>query len=171
MTIFQGLRLSVLQTCCQFGNVVFVYICFITFQVIEHRLVTTKLPLQMRNLKIKNGQVTFMVKNEFAATLTLMGDYQWRLLKIEILVEDKETGEGKSLVHPLQTSYLESLIQQRLQANDTLDSLYMTLHSFCQSLQLEVLHNQTLKLCMKRLGKDVRIEEYRPGKCLTISYW
>lgn len=112
-----------------------------------------------------------MVKNEFAATLTLMGDYQWRLLKIEILVEDKETGEGKSLVHPLQTSYLESLIQQRLQANDTLDSLYMTLHSFCQSLQLEVLHNQTLKLCMKRLGKDVRIEEYRPGKCLTISYW
>ena len=78
----------------------------------------------MRNLKIENGQVTFIVKNEFAASLTLMGDgpqIPWRLLKIEILVEDKETGEGKSLVHPLQISYLESLIQQRLAGNETLD--------------------------------------------------
>ena len=75
------------------------------------------------------------------------------------------------MVHPLQVGYVESLIQQRLAANETLDSLYASLHSFCQSLQLEVLHNQTIKLCMQRLGKDVRIEEYRPGKCLTISYW
>ena len=54
----------------------------------------------MRNLKIENGQVTFFVKNEFAASLTLMGDglqMPWRLLKIEILVEDKETGEGNHL--------------------------------------------------------------------------
>ena len=60
-------------------------------QVIEHRLVTTQLPLQMRNLKIENGRVTFIVKNEFAASLTLMGDgpqIPWHLLKIEILVED-----------------------------------------------------------------------------------
>ena len=68
-------------------------------QVIEHRLVTTRLPLQMRHLTIENGQVTFSVKNEFSASLTLMGDsisQPWRLLKIEILVEDKETGEGKA---------------------------------------------------------------------------
>ena len=35
----------------------------------------------------------------------MMGDgptVPWTLLEIEILVEDKETGEGKSLVHPLQ---------------------------------------------------------------------
>ena len=31
-------------------------------QVIEHRLVTTKLPLQMRNLSIENGQVSQFVK-------------------------------------------------------------------------------------------------------------
>ena len=98
----------------------------------------------------------------------------WHLIKIEILVEDQETGEGKALVHPLQINYLESLIRQRLAANETLDSLYATLHSFCQSLQLEVLQNQTLKLCRGRDGRlrrDVRIEEYRPGRCLTISYW
>lgn len=28
----------------------------------------------------------------------------WRLLEIHILVEDKETGDGKALVHPLQVS-------------------------------------------------------------------
>ena len=76
-------------------------------------------------------------------------------------------------MHPLQVKYVENLVQQRLQnsVENNLDNLYATLHSFSVSLQLEVLHNQTLKLCMQRLGKDVRIEEYRPGKCLTISYW
>jgi mediator of RNA polymerase II transcription subunit 14 len=70
-----------------------------------------------------------------------------------------------------QVRYLENLIQSRLAANETLDSLYATLHSFCQALQLEVLQNQTQKLCMQRLGEYVRIEEYRPGRCLTVSYW
>lgn len=40
----------------------------------------------------------FRVEGEFEATLTVMGDdpdVPWRLLKLEILVEDKETG-GKS---------------------------------------------------------------------------
>lgn len=62
----------------------------------------------MRNLSIENGQVTFVVKNEFAASLTVMGDgasIPWRLLKIDILVEDKETGEGKALVHSLQVNF------------------------------------------------------------------
>lgn len=59
----------------------------------------------MRNLRIENGFVTFIVNNEFEATLTLTGDSQsvpWRLLKLNILVKDKETGEGKPLVHALQ---------------------------------------------------------------------
>ena len=76
-------------------------------QVIEHRLVTSELPLQMRNIKIENGRVTFFVANEFEAVLTLMGEgpaVPWRLLKIHILVEDKETGEGKALMHSMQVS-------------------------------------------------------------------
>ncbi len=146
-------------------------------QVIEHRLVTTTLPLQMRNLSIEQGRVTFVVKNEFAASLTLMGDsagIPWRLLKLEILVQDRDVGAGKPLVHPLQVRYLENLLQSRLAANETLDSLYMTMHSFCQSLQLEVLHSQTQKLIFQRynrLGDYVRIEEYKPGDIITVSYW
>lgn len=45
-----------------------------------------------------NGRVKFRVEGEFEATLTVMGDdpeIPWRLLKLEILVEDKETG-GKT---------------------------------------------------------------------------
>ena len=71
-------------------------------QVIEHRLVTSDLPLQMRNLKIENGLVTFFVEHEFEAVLTLMGEgpsVPWRLLKVHVLVSDKETGEGKPLMH------------------------------------------------------------------------
>lgn len=45
-----------------------------------------------------NGRVKFRVEGEFEATLTVMGDdpdIPWRLLKLEILVEDKETGGKK----------------------------------------------------------------------------
>ena len=41
----------------------------------------------------------FRVEGEFQATLTVMGDdpdVPWRLLKLQILVEDKETG-GEAL--------------------------------------------------------------------------
>lgn len=84
-------------------------------QVIQHRLVTGNLLPQMRNLnvskhflfsrilvnsyysllKVENGRVTFHVEHEFKVSLTVMGDgpnIPWRLLEIDILVEDKETG-------------------------------------------------------------------------------
>lgn len=47
------------------------------------------------SVSIANGRVKFRVEGEFEATLTVMGDdpdIPWRLLKLEILVEDKETG-------------------------------------------------------------------------------
>lgn len=49
---------------------------------------------------VANGRVKFRVEGEFEATLTVMGDdpdIPWRLLKLEILVEDKETG-GKVFI-------------------------------------------------------------------------
>ena len=67
-------------------------------QIIQHRLVTNDLPPQLNNLKIENGRVKFHVSHEFEVTLTLMGDgpnIPWRLLDIDILVEDHETG-GRS---------------------------------------------------------------------------
>lgn len=57
-------------------------------------------------LFLANGRVKFRVEGEFEATLTVMGDdpdIPWRLLKLEILVEDKETG-GKTCSHSAQRS-------------------------------------------------------------------
>ena len=144
-------------------------------QVIEYRLATSSLPPQMRKNKIENGRVRFIVDHEFEATLTLMGDgptVPWRLLDINILVEDKETGDGKSLIHPLQVHYIHQLLQTRLvDCGNPLMELYVVLHTFSQSLQLEVLHTQTARLCQERLGDLVRVEEYLTGKSLTIAYW
>ena len=57
-----------------------------------------------------------------------MGDgpnIPWRLLDIEILVEDPETGDGQALVHSLQVNYIHQLLQTRLMDNDKpLDDLY-----------------------------------------------
>ncbi|XP_069951708.1 mediator of RNA polymerase II transcription subunit 14-like isoform X2 [Cherax quadricarinatus] len=118
-------------------------------QIIQHRLVTSELPPQMRTSRIENGRVRFTVEHEFEVSLTLMGDSPsepWRLLEIEILVEDKETGDGKALVHPMQVAFIHQLIQSRLQDNpNPLHETYMVLHAFCQALQLEVLCVQTQK--------------------------
>ena len=144
-------------------------------QVIQHRLVTSNLLPQMRKFKIEQGRVTFDVPNEFSVSLTMMGDgdVPWRLLDIEIKVEDKETGDGRSLVHPMQVNYVHELIQRRLVNNQqsALSEVYNCLHYFCQSLQLEVLYTQTLRLCRDRLDDNIHVEEYAVGGKLVVSYW
>ncbi|XP_044010712.1 mediator of RNA polymerase II transcription subunit 14 isoform X2 [Aphidius gifuensis] len=144
-------------------------------QVIQHRLVTGNLLPQMRNLKIESGRVIFLVEQEFSVSLTVMGDgpnVPWRLLDLEILVADRETGDGKALVHPLQTRYVHQVVQSRLaETSNSLSEVYFILHYFCQSLQLEVLYSQTLRLIRDRLDDHIHVDEYTPGKCLTISYW
>lgn len=144
-------------------------------QVIQHRLVTSNLLPQMRKFKIDKGRVTFTVPHEFNVSLTMMGDgdVPWRLLEIDILVEDKETGEGRTLVHPLQVNFIHELIQRRLVNNQlsALCEVYNCLHYFCQSIQLEVLYTQTLRLCRDRLDDNIHVEEYVIGHKLTVSYW
>ncbi|XP_025271360.1 mediator of RNA polymerase II transcription subunit 14 isoform X4 [Camponotus floridanus] len=144
-------------------------------QVIQHRLVTGNLLPQMRNLKIEAGRVTFLVEQEFSVSLTVMSDgptVPWRLLELEILVSDRETGDGKALVHPLQTRYVHQVIQSRLaESTNPLSEVYYILHYFCQSLQLEVLFSQTLRLIQDRLDDHIHVDEYVPGKCLSVSYW
>ncbi|XP_029175200.1 mediator of RNA polymerase II transcription subunit 14 isoform X4 [Nylanderia fulva] len=144
-------------------------------QVIQHRLVTGNLLPQMRNLKIEAGRVTFLVEQEFSVSLTVMSDgptVPWRLLELEILVSDRETGDGKALVHPMQTRYVHQVIQSRLaESTNPLSEVYFFLHYFCQSLQLEVLFSQTLRLIQDRLDDHIHVDEYAPGKCLSVSYW
>ena len=144
-------------------------------KVIQYRLVSSDLPPQMRKLRIENGRVKFHVEHEFEVILTLMGDsptIPWRLLDINMLVEDPDTGDGKSLVHSLQVNYIHQLAQSRLMDNNRpLHDLYKVLHSFCQSLQLEVLNSQTLRLIRERMGDNIRVEEYTVGRCLVVSYW
>lgn len=54
---------------------------------------------------------------------------------------------------------------------NALTEVYNCLHFFCQSLQLEVLYTQALRLIFDRLGGNIVVEEYIPGVKLTISYW
>lgn len=75
-------------------------------------------------------------------------------------------------MHSLQVTYLHQVLQARLVDNpNTLAEVYNCLHYFCQSLQLEVMFTQTLKLKMDRLEDDIHVTEYVPGEKLTIAYW
>ncbi|XP_028405529.1 mediator of RNA polymerase II transcription subunit 14-like isoform X2 [Dendronephthya gigantea] len=144
-------------------------------QVIQQRLITSKLPPQMSNLVIAEGRVKFTVEDEFEVSLTLMGDdpsVPWRLLSVDFLVQDFKTGEGKSLVHGLQVQYIHQLAQSRLFTEESpLVDLYTCLHSFCSLLQLEVLHSQSQRLVRERWSENVKIENYVVGQKLTISFW
>ncbi len=144
-------------------------------QVIQHRLVSIDLPIQMRDLKVEAGRVTFHVENEFEVSLTVLGDsptIPWKIIDITILVEDQEIGEGMPLVHSLQSGYLQQLGQARIDnSSNPLKELYDMLHTFAQSLQLEVLYTQVLKLCRERLGDYLVIEEYVVGKSIILGYW
>ena len=56
-----------------------------------------------------------VVDKEFSATLTVMGDaasLPWRLLGVEILVEDSDTRDGKPLVHSMQVSHIINPLAQ-----------------------------------------------------------
>ncbi|KAJ8684722.1 hypothetical protein QAD02_020515, partial [Eretmocerus hayati] len=144
-------------------------------RVIQHRLVTRNLLPQMKNFEIDSGQVTFKIEQEFNVSLTVMGDgfdLPWRILDLSILVSDRETGDGRPLVHNLQTNYILQIAQARiLDSCDPLLEVYHVLHSFCQSLQLEVLYSQALRLIRDRLNDFIRIDKYAPGHGLCISYW
>ena len=61
-------------------------------------------------VQVADGTVTFTVKNEFECRLTLLGDSvsePWRLLSLDMLVEDRDTGQGKSLIHSLQVMIIK----------------------------------------------------------------
>ena len=119
--------------------------------------------------------MTFHVSHEFELCLTLMGDSNlipWKVLSVEILVSDKESGDGRDLVHPLQVNWLKDFVQTRIIDNNRpLLDAYNILHSFCLSLQLEVLQVQTFRLMRDRLVDFIRIDEYQLGKKLSIVYW
>ena len=117
----------------------------------------------------------FTVDNEFEVSLTVLGDspnIPWKIIDVNFLVEDKDIGDGMSLVHRLQAGYVLQLGQSRVdQSSAPLRELYNILHAFAQSLQLEVLYSQVLKLCRERLGDSLVIEEYVVGRSITLSYW
>jgi len=144
-------------------------------QIILYRLVTEIIPLQVADLKVEKGVVYLHVPGEFRAAVTLMGDgsdIPWRLLRLEFLVEDREVGSGKSLVHNMQVNYLHELVQSRLFANDKpLVDMFNLLHCFCLSLKLEVLQAQADRLMKVRWGMFIQIDEYLPGQKLVLSYW
>eukprot|EP00794_Sanderia_malayensis_P011033 gene11033-12197_t len=87
-------------------------------EVIQNRLAMSKLPSQFTNISICEGKAKLAVPNEFQVTLTMMGDLQsipWRLLKIEFLVNDFETGGTlHSPVHPIEANVRIRAIAKRL---------------------------------------------------------
>lgn len=68
--------------------------------------------------------------------------------------------------------YIHQLVQARLNDNaDALNDVYNCLHFFCQSLQLELLYTQSLRLRRDRLDDNINVEEYVPGVKVVVSYW
>lgn len=144
-------------------------------QVIKCRLVQCELPARITDFQIKKGIVSFEVPKEFKVDLTIRGDgadTPWTLLKIEIFVEDSSSNDNRNLVHHEHLQFIHSLCQSRLYKHDRpICDLYSCLHTFCTSLQLEVLAAQTNKLINDKWRQYLVVNKYEEGSRLVISYW
>lgn len=102
---------------------------------------------------VANGRVKFRVEGEFEATLTVMGDdpdIPWRLLKLEILVEDKETG-GKCRHSELYFTFWENISALALRDGTESAPLFSTDgRALVHSLQVNFIH----ELVQARLCAD-----------------
>lgn len=147
-------------------------------QLIECRLsrLSSGIPPNIKEIHISNGIATLLVPGEFEIKITLLGETEmirWTLLNIKILVEDYELGMGLPLVHPLQLNQLHGVLQSRMNvALNPIKEAFAFLHSFCVSLQLDVLFCQTSRLAAGRLRENITIETYdMKERTLVVGYW
>ncbi|CAA79551.3 Mediator of RNA polymerase II transcription subunit 14 [Caenorhabditis elegans] len=147
-------------------------------QLIESRLsrLSSGIPPNIKEIHINNGLATLLVPGEFEIKITLLGETEmtkWTLLNIKILVEDYELGMGLPLVHPLQLNQLHGVLQSRMNVSlNPIKEAFSFLHSFCVSLQLDVLFCQTSRLAAGRLRDNITIEKYDPKeRVLVVGYW
>ncbi|KAI1700697.1 mediator complex subunit MED14 domain-containing protein [Ditylenchus destructor] len=147
--------------------------------VIEYHLALNAHSLSPRidSVTIRNGMAILKASGEFQISLTILGEMepsnaQWILLDIKILVENYDVGYGQKLVHPLQINFLHQIVQEKLQTSDEpLRDAYIVLHTFCRSLQLDVLYCQVMQIGTISQSY-LKVEEYDAVKSvLAISYW
>lgn len=153
-------------------------VCSRLNQLIETRLsrLSSGIPPNIREIHIKNGLATLLVPGEFEIKITLLGETEmikWTLLNIKILVEDYELGMGLPLVHPLQLNQIHGVLQSRMNvAANPIKEAFFFLHSFCVSLQLDVLYCQTSRMAAGRLRENIVIEKYdAKERVLVVGYW
>ncbi|KAF1761166.1 hypothetical protein GCK72_009420 [Caenorhabditis remanei] len=153
-------------------------VCSRLNQLIETRLsrLSNGIPPNIREIHIKNGLATLLVPGEFEIKITLLGETEmvkWTLLNIKILVEDYELGMGLPLVHPLQLNQIHGVLQSRMNvAANPIKEAFFFLHSFCVSLQLDVLYCQTSRMAAGRLRENIVIEKYdAKERVLIVGYW
>ncbi|WKY02743.1 hypothetical protein Q1695_016202 [Nippostrongylus brasiliensis] len=147
-------------------------------QVLQYRIskVASTLSSRVKGILIRNGMLILTVPGEFEVNLTVLGEREqtpWTLLNIKMLVEDYEIGYGAQLVHPLQLHMLHNVLQSRMDvAKNPINEVYNFLHTFAQSLQLDVLFCQASQLAAGRLRNKIVIEKYDPKeRVLVIGYW
>ncbi|KAK6027394.1 mediator complex subunit MED14 [Ostertagia ostertagi] len=147
-------------------------------QVLQYRIskAASTLSPRAKGIVIKNGMLILTVPGEFEVNLTVLGEREqtpWTLLNIKMLVEDYEIGYGAQLVHPLQLHMLHNVLQSRMDvAKNPINEAYTFLHTFAQSLQLDVLFCQASQLAAGRLRNKIVIEKYDPKeRILSIGYW
>ncbi|KAL9692522.1 hypothetical protein quinque_015923 [Culex quinquefasciatus] len=70
----------------------------------------------------------------------------------------------------LQVNYIHQLIQGHIvDSPDALAEVYKCLKYFPQSLQMDVLYTQTLRLMRDHLDDHIHVDEYIPGTKQTVS--
>ncbi|KAH3758839.1 Mediator of RNA polymerase II transcription subunit 14 [Pelomyxa schiedti] len=134
---------------------------------IRFRLSSTLTPQKFTSIDIKHGRLICTVEREFRLFLTIEGScLHWKLLRVQILVLGIS-----SEVQQYHSEKLSTFLQRFIQPeHKCLVTLYEILHDFCNSLQLELAHNQAKDINTKSRTHSMKIS-YLESKSLTLYYW
>ncbi len=73
--------------------------------------------------------------------------------------------------NPSKIVQIDHLFRLNAAGDGAIYELYSVLHTFCLSIQLDVLYCQSISLRHDRLDGHMAIDSYKAGKELTLSYW
>eukprot|EP00043_Microstomoeca_roanoka_P008852 m.84932 g.84932 ORF g.84932 m.84932 type:complete len:1368 (+) comp14410_c0_seq1:151-4254(+) len=147
------------------------------------RLADEPMPKGLTYVSIGKGRLTLGCTGLYELGLTIKNhtaSSPWRLLSLDVMVTDAWQLEASSappsyerLVSVRHVEHLHHILSRLLEksADKPLSRCCAAIHTFCLSLQLNILRNQAESLRKTSWKKDVTIVDFTPATSVKIAFW
>jgi len=144
-------------------------------RMIHLRLFSTQVPPEFTEAFVEGGCAVCGVSKEFRVYITIEHEEgPWTMSKLDIFVApDTSLTESSNFKYenfPEQVKKVSAIAQEKItNSEQPLFELYEVIHSFCRSLQLYILFNQSIQLAKNQPTLNMT-PEFSEGRIL-VKYW